>query len=91
MSTTVALRLPPELDKRLTALAKKTNRPKSFYAREALESYIEDLEDYYLGMAVLENPGKIYTLEEVEIMCELDNQSERSGGKTTKKARPAGG
>ena len=69
----IALRLPPELDKRLTELAKKTHRSKSFYAREALESYIEDLEDYYLAKAILENPGKIYTLEEVEKMCGLDD------------------
>ncbi|EKD69959.1 MAG: CopG domain protein DNA-binding protein [uncultured bacterium] len=70
----IALRLPPELDKRLTALSKKTHRSKSYYAREAIEHYIEELEDYYLGMAVLENPGKIYTLEEVEKMCGLENK-----------------
>lgn len=69
----IALRLSPELDKRLTTLAKKTHRSKSYYAREAIEHYIEDLEDYYLAMSVLENPGKIYTLEEVEKMCGLDD------------------
>ena len=72
----IALRLTHELDKRLTMLAKKTHRSKSYYVREALEHYIEDLEDYYLAMHVLENPGKIYTLEEVEKMCELDDKSE---------------
>lgn len=70
----IALRLPPELDKRLTELAKKTHRSKSFYAREALENYIEDLEDYYLAKAVLEKKGQIYTLEEVEKMCGLDDK-----------------
>ena len=69
----IALRLSPELDKRLTMLAKKTHHSKSYYAREALEHYIEDLEDYYLAMHVLEHPGKIYTLEEVEKMCGLDD------------------
>ncbi len=69
----IALRLPPELEKRLTSLAKKTHRSKSFYVREALEHYIEDLEDYHLAMTVLKNPGKLYTIEEVEKMCDLDN------------------
>ncbi|HEX4044142.1 MAG TPA: ribbon-helix-helix protein, CopG family [Gammaproteobacteria bacterium] len=72
----IALRLPPELDKRLTVLAKKTHHSKSYYAREAIARYIEDLEDYYLAMAVLENPGRIYTLEEVEKICGLDDKSE---------------
>lgn len=69
----IALKISPELDKRLTILAKKTKRSKSFYAREALELYIEELEDYYLAMAILENPGKIYTSEEVRKLCGLDD------------------
>ena len=69
----IALRLPTELDKRLTALSKKTHRSKSYFAREAIEHYIEDMEDYYLGIAVLENQGKIYSMEEVEKMCGLED------------------
>ena len=69
----IAIRLPEELDKRLTELAKKTHRSKSYYAREAIENYIEDMEDYYLGMTVLKSPGKIYTIEEVEKMCGLED------------------
>lgn len=69
----IALKVSPELDKRLTVLAKKTHRSKSYFAREALENYIEDLEDYYLAKAVLENPGKIYSSEEVRKMCGLDD------------------
>jgi RHH-type rel operon transcriptional repressor/antitoxin RelB len=69
----IALRLPPELEKRLTTLAKKTHRSKSYYVREAVANYIEDLEDYYLGMAVLEDPGKIYSAAEVRKMCDLDD------------------
>lgn len=69
----IALRLPPSLDKRLAALSKKTHRSKSYFAREALERYIDDLEDTYLALAVLENPGKIYTSEEVRKICGLDD------------------
>jgi len=32
----LALRLPPDIEKRLDALAKKTGRTKSYYAREAI-------------------------------------------------------
>lgn len=69
----IALRLSTELDKRLSELAKKTHRSKSYFAREALERYIEDLEDYYLSQSILENPGKIYSSEEVRKMCGLED------------------
>ena len=45
----LALRLPPEIEQRLDALAKKTGRSKSYYAREAILRQIEDIEDYYLA------------------------------------------
>lgn len=69
----IALKISPQLDKRLTALAEKTHRSKSFFARAALENYIEDLEDYFLSKSILENPGKIYSSEEVRKMCGLDD------------------
>jgi RHH-type transcriptional regulator, rel operon repressor / antitoxin RelB len=69
----IAIRLPEELESKLSALAKRTKRSKSFYIREAVESYLEDVEDYYLGMDILENPGRIYSLEEARKACELDD------------------
>lgn len=45
----LAIRLPPEVEARLEALAKATGRTKTFYAREAILSHIEDLEDLYLA------------------------------------------
>lgn len=50
----LAIRLPEETEKRLAELAKKTGRTKTFYAREAIEKHLEDLEDIYLGLAILE-------------------------------------
>ena len=70
---TIAIRLSPDMDKRLTDLAKKTRRSKSFYAREAIEAHIEELEDYYLAKAVLENPGALYSVTEVEKLLGLDD------------------
>jgi RHH-type rel operon transcriptional repressor/antitoxin RelB len=62
----LALRLPPEIEKRLGALAKKTGRTKSFYAREAILRQIEDIEDYYLARRRLARGGPRVTLESVE-------------------------
>ena len=66
----LALRLPPELEKRLDDLAKRTGRTKSFYAREAIAEHIGDLEDLYVAEKryedVLAGRSKTYSLEEVE-------------------------
>ncbi len=66
----LALRLPPDLEKRLDDLAKRTGRTKSFYAREAIIEHIGDLEDLYLAEKryedVLAGRSKTYSLEEVE-------------------------
>lgn len=45
----LALRLSPELEARLDRLARLTGRTKSFYAREAIEEHIADLEDAYIS------------------------------------------
>jgi RHH-type rel operon transcriptional repressor/antitoxin RelB len=51
----LAIRLPAEIEERLEALAKATGRTKTFYAREAILEYIDDLEDIYLAEKRLEN------------------------------------
>lgn len=45
----LAIRLPPEIESRLDALATATGRTKTFYAREAILEHIDDLEDVYLA------------------------------------------
>ena len=45
----LAIRLPLALEKRLSFLAKTTGRTKSFYARQAIEERIDDMEDIYLA------------------------------------------
>lgn len=61
-----AVRLDEATEKRLTRLAKNTGRTKSYYLRKALLEHLEDMEDYYMGMKVLEKPGRIYTSEEAK-------------------------
>ena len=53
MGGTLALRLPKGIEERLEALAQRTGRTKSFYAREAILEHLEDLEDSYLAEEAL--------------------------------------
>ena len=53
MSGTLALRLPSDIEERLSALSKRTGRTKSFYAREAIVAHLEELEDTYLAEEAL--------------------------------------
>jgi RHH-type rel operon transcriptional repressor/antitoxin RelB len=54
MSKQTAVRLPDELNARLSALSKRTGRTVSFYLREAIEAHIDDLEDIYYAEQTLE-------------------------------------
>ena len=65
----LAIRLPDDIERRLTALAAATGRTKSFYAREAILEHIGDLEDLYLAeqrlIEVREGGAKTRPLPEV--------------------------
>lgn len=52
MSGVVSVRLDDDLKSRLDALSASTRRPSAVYVREALELYLEDLEDYYMATEV---------------------------------------
>ena len=45
----VSLRLPDDLNIRLSNLADKTGRSKTFYMLEAIREHIDELEDLYLA------------------------------------------
>ncbi len=66
----LTLRLPDEAEARLEALAKRTGRSKSFYARQAILEHLDDLEDAFLAEKVLERirtgEEETFTLDEVE-------------------------
>lgn len=66
----LAIRLPEEIEARLTDLALKTGRTKTYYARQAILEYLDDMEDLYLAEqrygAIKSGKSKTYTLEEVE-------------------------
>jgi RHH-type transcriptional regulator, rel operon repressor / antitoxin RelB len=45
----LAIRLPQDIEARLTALALRTGRTKTHYAKEAILEYLQDFEDFYLA------------------------------------------
>ena len=65
----LAIRLPEEIENRLDALARKTGRTKTYYAREAIVEYLADMEDIFLAekeyAAVLAGKSKLTPLADV--------------------------
>jgi RHH-type rel operon transcriptional repressor/antitoxin RelB len=51
----LSLRLDPDIEGRLAKLAKLTGHTKSYFARQLIESNLEDLEDRCLAEARLES------------------------------------
>ena len=69
----LAIRLQPDIENRLDALARQTGRTKTYYAREAILKYLDDLEDQYLALDRLDHPGKHWTLDDLEQKHDLEN------------------
>lgn len=64
---TLSLRLPEDVFKRLSLLAKKTRRSKSSFIQEMIEESLEDLEEGYTALDRLNQKNARYlTTEEVE-------------------------
>ena len=70
----LAIRLSEDIEARLESLAKATGRTKTFYAREAILEYIEDLEDFYLAEKRLADiqAGRTKTIPLEEVMKRYD-------------------
>lgn len=66
----ISIRLPEDIESRLDALAKRTGRSKTYYMRQAILEYLEDMEDLYLAEQALQRirngEERTLTLEEVE-------------------------
>ncbi|WP_018913526.1 DUF6290 family protein [Thiomonas sp. FB-6] len=66
----ISLRLPPDVEDRLTHLAKVTGRSKTYYVLQAIREHLDELEDLYLAEKELEEVragrSRTFTLDEVE-------------------------
>ncbi len=69
----LAIRLPTEVENRLVALAAKTGRTKTYYARKAILNFIEDMEDTYLALDRLETIQKTWKQEDLEADVDLED------------------
>ena len=69
----LAIRLPEEIETRLSNLAAKTGRTKTFYAREAILEHLDDMEDRYLAISRRESFGKRWSLDELEQDLDLED------------------
>ena len=69
----LSIRIDKNIENRLLNLATKTGRTKTFYAKEAIITYLDEMEDYYIAKDRLNNPGMIWSLEEIENGKDLEN------------------
>ena len=70
--TTLAIRLPSDLERRLKAVAERTGRSQSEHAREAILHYLEDVEDELIALERLERPERRWTLDDLERELDLE-------------------
>lgn len=70
----LSVRLEPEIEGRLAELAAKTGRTKSYYVREAIIQFLEDMEDRYIAIERLEHPAKRWSLDELERDLDVDRR-----------------
>jgi RHH-type rel operon transcriptional repressor/antitoxin RelB len=72
-----SIRLEPELEARLDALAARTGRTKAYYLRQLIADNLEDLEDYHTAVEISERirrgEERTYTAAEVRRELGLDD------------------
>ena len=66
----ISIRLPEEVESRLSQLASLTGRSKTYYIREAIVEHLDDMEDLYLAERELEEirAGRARTVPLEEMM-----------------------
>ena len=73
----LTMRLPENVERRLEHLSEATGRTKTFYAREAIIKYLDEMEDVYLSERVVERvrsgQEKVYSSDELEKLLAVDN------------------
>lgn len=68
----LSVRLDKTMQTKLDALAKATKRPKSFFVKEALNSYLDDMLDYYEVQKRSKDKNRnLISIEELEKSLDL--------------------
>jgi RHH-type rel operon transcriptional repressor/antitoxin RelB len=61
----LTLRLPRQIEERLERLARRTGRTKSYYAKVAIQEFLDDQEDCLIAMQRLQRNLRRIPLEDV--------------------------
>ena len=73
----ITIQLSPEAERRLDSLASQTGRDGEFYLREIIDRGLDEMEDYYLSIEILERVRKgeerVYSDAEVGEALGLDD------------------
>ena len=73
----ITIQLSPEAERRLDSLASQTGRDRDFYLREIIDRGLDEMEDYYLSIEILERVRKgeerVYSDAEVGEALGLDD------------------
>lgn len=63
----LSVRINDEMQSKLNNLANATKRPKSFFVKEALENYLDDMVDYYEVQSRVQDKNRnLISIEELE-------------------------
>ena len=64
--TTITAKIPDNLNKMLSGLAKELERPKGYIIRKAIENYLEEKADILLALSRIEKNEDTITLDELK-------------------------
>jgi RHH-type rel operon transcriptional repressor/antitoxin RelB len=68
----LSVRLDKTMETKLDSLAKATKRPKSFFVKEALNNYMDDMQDYYEAQKRSQDKNRnLISIEELEKALDL--------------------
>ncbi len=74
MSSSLTIRIPDEIARRLDALARSLDRPKSYIVKKAMESYLDEYADYLIALERLhDKDDAIISSEELRRRLALED------------------
>jgi RHH-type transcriptional regulator, rel operon repressor / antitoxin RelB len=71
---TITTKVSDDVNNRLEFLSRAIDRNKSYLFRKAIESFLEEKEDYLIALHRLEQNGTRISLEDLETQCGLENR-----------------
>jgi RHH-type rel operon transcriptional repressor/antitoxin RelB len=69
----LTVRLPENLEERLSQLAEQTHRSKSYYVKLAIQDFLDEQEEHLLTLSRLEKKNPRISLEEMEARLDVED------------------